>query len=255
MLSILTLNTGLFQIRFFGRPLWEPVPEADIRLHYIIQGILKLKPDIVCLQEVYQPFHRKILRRTLKTEYPHIVFSVTHGNIIFSKYPVPRWHNNFFNKSFWIERLYTLMGFVHCTVATPYGKVRIANIHTTCGAGIFRPDSLVVKQTQKLQVQQLVRQVGRNRHNIILCGDFNAGPTLNPNVYHLLHKWVDVMGDSKQPTWSPNYTGQEGKVFSDQAPARIDHIFVPKHYKIISAKIVLKNGESDHHGVLAKVRI
>lgn len=254
MLSILTLNAGLTQVRLFNWVLWEAVPNADKRLHCIIESIKTLKPDIVCLQEVYMPVHRKKLRKTLRALYPNIVFSPTHGNMILSKYPVARWRNNLFNRIFWFERLYTLMGFVHATIATPIGKIRVANIHTTCGAAWFKWNSVIVQQVQKLQVKQLLAQIGRHRHRVIVCGDFNAGPTVNHEVYNIMRKWTDVMGTRTEPTWSIENPVNKDNYFPGQPSARIDHIFVSRHFKVVSANVVMKNGESDHYAVLARLQ-
>lgn len=254
MLSVLTLNTGLTQLRLFNRVVWEAVPQCEKRLDKIIVSLQRLSPDIVCLQEVYLPVHRKQIRNKLRTLYPNIIFFPSHGNMILSKYPVARWKNNLFNRMFWFERLYTLMGFVHATIATPLGKIRVANIHTTCGAAWLKWNSVIVRQVQKLQVKQLLAQIGRHRHKIVVCGDFNAGPTANVEVYNIMRKWTDVMGSSLDPTWCTKNPVNKDNYFPDQPSSRIDHIFVSKQFKVVSAKIVMRNGESDHYGVMARLQ-
>ena len=116
MLSVLTLNTGLTQIRLFNKVLWEAVPDCDGRMQKIISSLKALQPDIVCLQEVYMPVYRKQLKKQLRTLYPNIIFFPSHGNMILSKYPVACWRNNLFNRMFWLNGC-TLHGFCarnHC---------------------------------------------------------------------------------------------------------------------------------------------
>ena len=254
MLSVLTLNTGLTQIRLFNKVLWEAVPDCDGRMQKIISSLKSLQPDIVCLQEVYMPVYRKQLKKQLRTLYPNIIFFPAHGNMILSKYPVARWKNNLFNRMFWFERLYTFMGFVHATIATPIGKVRVANIHTTCGAAWFKWNSPIVKQVQKLQVKQLLAQIGKHRHRVIVCGDFNAGPTVNTGVYSLMRKFTDTMQGNSGVTWCTKNPVNKDNYFPGQPSARIDHIFVSKHFKVLSAKVVMKHGESDHYGIIARLQ-
>lgn len=250
MLSVLTLNAGLTQVRLFNWIIWEAVQDCESRIHRIMQGITKLDPDIVCLQEVYQPAHRKLLR-TL-TQYPYMVCYPSHGNVIMSKYPVHHSQRNVFTASFWFERLYTFMGFVHTIIKLPEGNCCVSNIHTTCGASWYKWDSVIVKQVQKLQLSQLLNRVSRHKKSIV-CGDFNAGPDLNVDVYNLMHAYTDACAGSKEPTWSHENVYNKNGYFSKQPSCRIDHIFVSKQFKVKSAKIVMKNGESDHYGVLARL--
>ncbi|MDX8431322.1 MAG: endonuclease/exonuclease/phosphatase family protein [Candidatus Algichlamydia australiensis] len=92
-LSVLTFNTCALPSvlpKWFGG-----MPPVNERKEEVVDFIHQQDADLVCLQEVWDPYFRKFLVEELKEEYPHIFtkigpscWGMDSGLFIASKYPV-----------------------------------------------------------------------------------------------------------------------------------------------------------------------
>ena len=71
MLRILTLNTGLTEIRLFGAPLYEDVPHVIARAAHLASALRSVDADIVLLQELVPQRVKVRLAAELRDLYPH----------------------------------------------------------------------------------------------------------------------------------------------------------------------------------------
>ena len=71
MLSVLTFNTGLTEIRLFGAALYEDVPHVVPRAAHLAPALRSVDADIVLLQELVPQRVKKELAAELRDLYPH----------------------------------------------------------------------------------------------------------------------------------------------------------------------------------------
>ena len=71
MLSVLTFNTGLTEIRLFGAALYEDVPHVIARAAHLAPALRRVDADIVLLQELVPQRVKKQLAAALRDLYPH----------------------------------------------------------------------------------------------------------------------------------------------------------------------------------------
>ena len=71
MLSVLTFNTGLTEIRLFGAALYEDVPHVIARAAHLAPALRSVDADIVLLQELVPQRVKKELAAALGDLYPH----------------------------------------------------------------------------------------------------------------------------------------------------------------------------------------
>ena len=125
MLRILTLNTGLTEIRLFGAALYEDVPHVVPRAAHLAPALRGLGADIVLLQELVPQRVKKQLAAELRDLYPHSAgidedsrFYGT-GLLTLSRHPLEELSCTPFAEQTLEEGLFGPRGMLGCTARTP----------------------------------------------------------------------------------------------------------------------------------------
>ena len=140
MLRILTLNTGLTEIRLFGAALYEDVPHVPARAAHLAEALRGVDADIVLLQELVPQRVKVRLAAELRDLYPHSAgiaedsrFYGT-GLLTLSRDAMTDASCTSFAQQTLEEGLFGPRGMLACTVRTPdLGPVRVINLHATAG--------------------------------------------------------------------------------------------------------------------------
>lgn len=185
-LTLLTWNT------LHGDDLEKP----DYDGSRMLETILKYKPDIVCLQEVYG-FNQRCLRKfkdstmdSIRAIYPYELGEGTYDVRILSRYPIRHTYFGSLNNVRFAETF---------TVKTPSRDIAVANVHLPSfllnenEKGIFHIHNADVKEKEKLGLKilkklekafpiraraakQVLTGLTELSMPIIICGDFNDVP-------------------------------------------------------------------------------
>ena len=249
MLSILTFNTGLTEIRLFGAALYEDVPHVIARAAHLAPALRSVDADIVLLQELVPQRVKKELAAALGDLYPHRAgieedsrFYGT-GLLTLSRHPIEEASCKPFANQTLEEGLFGPRGMLGCTVRTPgLGRCRAINLHATAGGAYRQRRRRGAPDRRCAQVAEAIDAAG---------APFDAAARL-PEA-------------ARPPgTWDPanplNRDRASGKA------RRVDHIFVrPRAGHGVEASDVrtvldepavpVPNGDalplSDHYGLLA----
>lgn len=171
-MKIVTLN-------IWDLPLWF-VPDRKERIMRIAAYLKELDADIICLQESFDPRHRKSLHMLLDLYQTtdgraqarnvfFISFDTTGGLVTFSKFPIVRSVFIPFRKFFLppIELLGN-KGMLIAFLNTPYGKLRVCNTH------LFHRGSLCNKVIRWSQIKHMFTTLRAHEPTpAIIAGDFN----------------------------------------------------------------------------------
>ena len=278
MLSVLTFNTGLTEIRLFGAALYEDVPHVVPRAAHLAPALRRVDADIVLLQELIPQRVKKQLAAALRDLYPHRAgieedtrFYGT-GLLTLSRHPIEEASCKPFANQTLEEGLFGPRGMLGCTVRTPgLGRCRAINLHATAG-GAYRQRRKGAPDRRSAQIAEAIVTAGAPfEGTVVLAGDFNSDPATDPATGRRLAAagFVDVadcLPDAARPsgTWDPNNPLNRGR--ASGAARRVDHIFVRPHgdrgvaasdVRIVldEPAVPLPDGDalplSDHYGLLA----
>ena len=275
MLSILTFNAAIQDIRILGLSVYQPVNYIQERLEELSKKLIELKPDIICLQELFHPRLQQQLYGMLKSDYLYINgfaetgFRLRLGNelLIISKFPLQEGKLfRFFNASI-EEQLFTSIGFYSTLLDGPVGKMQLVNMHMTAGGLCNHPKDQHMEKIRSNQIRQLMNTVS-NEIPTLLVGDLNAGPETSQNNYHAVLDagFTDAFAKigSSGVTWDPSNPLVESSNENNLPAQRIDHIFLNqmalKLLIPVSGNIVLNDQSielpnsskipiSDHYGL------
>ncbi len=282
MISILTFNAGLLDVRVLGLPVHRPLPNVDERLNTLIAGLREIAADIVCLQEVYHRRHQRRLARQLHDLYPHCAGLRRHSVrlgcdlMILSRYPVLASRQIRFLRAMPEESLFTNRGLQEVSIGWPdFGRLRLVHLHTSAG-GLFRhPESAPAEAIRMQQLDQALALAAGTPHDpVLLVGDFNAGPEASRFQYQRIlgARYSDafLVGGGQGISWDPsNPLVARGKEWH-LPPQRIDHLFLNNRaaelLRPVDARIVFDEPRvrlaggvrlplSDHYGVLVRLRV
>jgi sphingomyelin phosphodiesterase 2 len=284
-MKILSFNAALLDFRLLGRSILRPTDYLSERLSFLPKAIMDIGADVVCLQEVYSPRHKEIVRRGLLDLYPYCFYHELHpiigfdsGLMIASKHQLTDLHwerlvaqpfeESLLSKKCLLFARFVLDGISYCITLT----------HTTASGSAFKQDNKRVEAIRAKQIAQAVRcSLSRSRATnkavAILCGDFNCGPQVSTGNYEAVLRagFVDTYSASNSnelPTWDPeNVLNQRSQIFKHSPKQRIDFIFLEKQalpvFSSISSKIIFTerivpvNGDtvplSDHYGVISEL--
>ena len=279
MLSVLTFNTGLTEIRLFGAALYEDVPHVIARAAHLAPALCRVDADIVLLQELVPQRVKKGLAAALGDLYPHRAgieedsrFYGT-GLLTLSRYPIEEASCTPFANQTFEEGLFGPRGMLGCTVRTPgLGPCRAINLHATAGGAYRQRRRRGTPDRRSAQIAEAIDAAGASfEGTVVLAGDFNNDPATDPATGRRLAAagFVDVAAclpdDARPPgTWDPANPLNCGR--ASGAARRVDHIFVrPRAGHGVEAsdvRIVLDEpavplpaGDalpvSDHYGLLA----
>ena len=280
MLRVLTLNTGLTEIRLFGAALYEDVPHVVERAAHLAPALRGVDADIVLLQELVPQRVKMRLAAELRDLYPHSAgiaedsrFYGT-GLLTLSRHPMADASCTSFAQQTLEEGLFGPRGMLACTVDTPdFGRVRVINLHATAGGAYRRKRRRGAPDRRRAQIAQAIETAGAAfEGTVVLAGDFNCDPAADPTTDRLLQAAgladvdADLPDDARpQGTWDPANPLNRGRA---AGPARrVDHIFVrpgnDPEITVTAVRTVLgepvvprPDGEplpvSDHYGLLAE---
>ncbi|MCR4328515.1 MAG: endonuclease/exonuclease/phosphatase family protein [Patescibacteria group bacterium] len=177
-MTLLTLNC-------FGVPL--VAPRASERMRLIVHHIQSLNPDIVCLQEIFLPWHKRIFSTALQQwRHRYIprngIFGTGAGLCIFSKFPMSNATFNEFSdvgrwSSITLADKLVEKGWMEISFDTPR-PFRIFHTHLTCNyAGDYHPIHRIarIQRIQLYEMSTAVRKVPRHIPAFIV-GDLNVPP-------------------------------------------------------------------------------
>lgn len=279
MLSILTFNAALQNIRFFDYSVYCPVKYVSERLTSLTCELLHIDADIILLQEVFHHDIQVYLYDRLKKRYPYATgFSKAGlksrlGNelLTFSKLPLSRGKLIRFNTASTEEKLFTSKGFYHTAVSMAgIGQVELINFHTTAGGIHSHPEDHRMDGIRSQQIRQMLHYI-ENMQFVIFAGDLNAGPHTSTKNYKQVmdanFSHTPSSSNNSLITWEPkNPLVSNGNEHHLPAQA-IDHIFINKDLsnlmgatetKLILDKNIVttpigKIPLSDHYGLLASL--
>ena len=279
MLRILTLNTGLTEIRLFGVALYEDVPHVTARAAHLAEALRGVDADIVLLQELVPQRVKVRLAAELRDLYRHIAGIVEDsrfygtGLLTLSQHPMEDASCTPFAQQTLEEGLFGPRGMLACTVRTPgLGRVRVFNLHATAGGAYRRKRRGGAADRRSAQVAEAIKAAGAAFDGtVVLAGDFNCDPAADPTTGGLLRAagLADVaagLPDDARPegTWDPANPLNRGRAAG--TARRVDHIYVrpggDRRKTIDSVRVVLDEPVipvsgggtlpvSDHYGLLA----
>ena len=282
MLRILTLNTGLTEIRLGGFPLYADVPHVTERGAHLAEALRAVDADIVALQEMIPLRTKKSLVAELADLYPHAVGIKEDGRfygaglLTLSRHPIEAATYRSFKRQTFEEGLFGPRGMIGCTVHTPtLGPCRVKNLHATAGGAYMRHKRPSHDRRHAQIAEAATIATGADEDVVVLAGDFNSGPTAAPHIYeHLMAAgFTDTVAaasndDNSGPrgTWDPANALNRGKAVAEAH--RVDHIFTRQKagadVSVVRTEIVLHEPAvalpdgstvpvSDHYGLLVEL--
>ena len=243
-MKIVTLNT------------WKNDGPFKERWSFLIDGLLALNPDILCLQEVFEYTLFEKIKKETSLSYGFTCHEA--GLVTLSRQPIT------FSQVLKYKTISPLENESRSGLLTnlqmEQEQVLIANTHLS-----WRSEDLPIRLGQARELIQAIRKLNQPA---LLAGDFNDEPISEPireikdagylDLYELCGK------DTKALTWdnqNPFIQGHSVK-FPDR---RIDFLFA---YKSLLPRLEIQNCEiifkqpnvkgiyvSDHYGVLAEIKI
>ena len=279
-LSILTYNTALLDVRIFNRSVYCPLDSVYQRAPMIARALLSLRPDIICLQEIFHHQLQTLIATQLGHEFPHLTgftrpgLKARLGNelLTLSRFPISGVRLVRFTHAPMEEKVFTSKGFYHCVVEIPVlGNIDLINFHTTAGGANTHPEHDRMEAIRENQINQILAYCSQ-LPGVILAGDLNAGPHTSIRNYEqvLQSGFIDAFATVKAEgfSWDPaNPLVANGR--ESHLPAqRIDHIFISNSLsgslRPVAAHIVLTGEDditsgtsplSDHYGVRVEFQI
>ncbi len=282
MLRLLTLNTGLAEIRLLGIPFYTDVPHVSERAAHLAPALRALDADIVVLQELIPGRAKTRLAAELGDRFPYGAgiaedsrFYGT-GLLTLSRYPIEAVSCIPFARQTIDEGLFGPRGMICSTVHVPsLGPCRIVNLHATAGGAYLRSRRRT-SACRRAQIAEAVSTAARAFDGIVvLAGDFNSGSAAAPGGERLPIDagFTDAAAAAGRPdageprgTWDPANPLNRGKA-SGKAH-RVDHVFVrhgpDRPVVVAGARIVLYEPivplpgggalpVSDHYGLLVEL--
>ena len=281
MLSILTINAAIQDVRICSVSFYRPLDHIQKRLVTLADNIRQLQPDIVLLQELFHRNFQEQFHEKLADIYPYSAGFARRGPklrlgnelITVSKYPLTDCRFIRFREMALEERLFTSKGIYSMQIEIPAtGKFQLINFHMTAGGLWQHPEDNNMEKIRTSQVNQLIENAMNNKP-VILAGDLNAGPASSPDIYAQLLSagFIDTFSevDAEGISWDPANPLVALNSEKHLPPQRVDHVFINPaardYIRPESAGIVLddpcirlpggkKIPVSDHYGVLVQFR-
>lgn len=240
------------------------------RFKLLVNEIIKLNPDIVCLQEVYFKSQFLFFNKYLQETYPYHFYSqgklfIDSTLVIFSK--IPYLSAKF--TAFKVQGCKNTMSIFDRLIFKGYHQLsfQFANqsfqlINAYLMANFYnRPGELQSNQIQLKELLQYVKQKRINRY--ILTGDLNFEK--NSKAYQVATQKYHLLDLSQEIDISknPNYFNRLAQIIMTPMIKKPDYIF-SDHCQVKKCSIVfekkIKQGKksfflSDHYGILAEIEI
>lgn len=245
-MKILTLNT--WQERGAWKERWEVV----------LQGLARLRPEIACFQELFNPEWAKEVQ--MRSGYPTLLFpQEASGLVVYTKYPVVSWGIVQLQRSPLEEySRYLLWAELWASMS----RFFVFNTHLS-----WKPEDGATRQKQVEEVSQGMEEKARGEESL-LVGDLNAVPQ-SPEIRWLIHEGHlhDVFTEKHQDAAGFTWDNRNPYVAGAEHPLpdrRIDYLLArhrgPVLKNLISASVVFTQPNpggiwaSDHFGVLAEFK-
>ncbi|MBF8268998.1 MAG: Endo/exonuclease/phosphatase protein [Gammaproteobacteria bacterium] len=269
MLSILTFNAALLDVRIFNHSVYCPVASAPERLQRLIPALVSLRPDIIFLQEVFHRDLQQLLIERLAAEFPYVTgcssrrsrFRLGNELLTLSRFPLTDEKLIRFQRAAPEEKIFTSKGFYHSTVMIPeLGQVNLINFHATAGGVHAQPEHDRMENIRSSQIEQILSYI-HALDKVLLVGDLNAGPhTSYRNYWQVLQAgYIDTFTTvgGEGYTWDPDNPLVANGGENHLPPQKIDHIFInsalSRLIMPVTATIVLTDTDnplSDHYGMM-----
>ena len=222
------------------------------RWEVLFRELERYTPDVLCLQEVFQP--ELVQKLEKKFLFSHVLKSYEAGLVLMTQFPISSHQILNYKAISPNEQQNRQALLVGLKIHTK--EIVIANTHLS-----WKAEDESVRHSQ---VQELLQAIANQGHLALLAGDFNDVAGSKPieeirkagyvDLYNLLHaKKPKITWDNQNP-----FIQTHNVKFSDR---QIDFLFL--HNKLIKANTIKKceiifnrpdqNGiyPSDHYGVLA----
>lgn len=276
MISILTINVALQDIKILRQSIYRPVNYIHERLTELARQLLDHSPDIICIQELFHPVLQQQVYDLLKQEYPYAKgfaenrYDIRLGNelLVFSKFQIKDDRLFLFNNATLEERIFTKKGFFRTMIDSPAGEIQLINIHMTAGGLRKHPEDQHMEKIRSRQIGQLIESISYDLPTFI-GGDLNAGPESSMLNYQSIldEGFIDAfeMTGCSGFTWDPENPLVKAGDENHLPAQRIDHIFMNNKaldiLKPVSGNVVLNENTilladnsripvSDHYGVM-----
>jgi endonuclease/exonuclease/phosphatase family metal-dependent hydrolase len=262
----------LRNLRIATLNLWNRSEPYAVRMRQACEGITRLAPDILGLQEVFEESAsgRRQAHELASREGYHVLSypagplgTGTIGNAVLSRYPIVG------GEARTLPHTDGASGriIVRADIDLPEGP-----LHFFCTHLSYRADESYKREEQVLAVDGFVRQAKRELPRI-LVGDFNAEPEATEIRFltgkatlggrSTYYQDAAAIVGTEAPTWARRnpYTG----VFHE-GDRRIDYVFATHarsdgNGEIVSCRLAFDEPDtpqgfaSDHFGVIAEIRI
>ncbi len=261
MINIITWN-----IKMLPSPIGK---NNDKRIIPIIQELLNIDADIICLQEVFDEEIRSTLIKSLENIYSNIIekgdisFDLRQdsGLFIASKYKIEEWDFfPFLNGVGWDA--ISNKGFIGAQIKSEEGNFSLINTH-------LQADYSFIGQHEDIREKQLkdiknISYIYNINTSVIITGDFNISAeesdlkTLTPE-YIKMQKLLDVKDLFREEC--PNCNGvtsdpNNPMVDNDEEAQRLDYILTTdKNISCIRTTVLTMNNYSDHFAVYCEIEL
>lgn len=232
---------------------WGTYGPYQERWILLIEELMELDPDLICLQEVTECALIQKIKKSSRLRY--FVFAQESALALFSKFPFHRESVIHYGTRSPNEQ--ETRGAIIAEIDFPQGAITVANTHLS-----WRAEDEEVRLGQAHELIHLVKQV---RHPSLLAGDFNASVESQTvreiKNAGLIDLYKHVHPKSKACTWDNqnSFIQTHSVKFPDR---RIDFLFADKNfltrYNLVDCDLVFNKPTasglyaSDHYGVLAR---
>ncbi|MFH1132284.1 MAG: endonuclease/exonuclease/phosphatase family protein, partial [Pseudomonadota bacterium] len=248
-------------IRIVSLNIWQEQGPWEKRLELVKRELPKLKPDVICLQEVREvsgkiPNQAEALARSFGMEFVYETAQEWGGGLeglaILSRHSIAKHVVRELPFSQGSSRRICL----GASIITPDGSTWVFNTHLA-----YRPIDGVMRERQVHEVDRFVRECQGDATVVLLAGDFNTVP--DSDEMRFLRGLTSIQGERTyyQDAFATCNPGDDGITWSSANPytkslewlpsdRRLDYIFVSARRKngsgtIYACRLVLT--EPDEH--------
>ncbi len=266
--SIITQNC--FDVPFLNK-------DRLTKIETLVDQIVFLNPDLVCLQEITFPKSSRLMRNILESK-GYFVFSKKYlfgftqgGLMIASKSPIltstfVSYRDQGRITSLQIADRAISKGYQLVTLLIDGMKVNVVNTHLYC---VYQEDDTIQSRAHQSQLDQLSNDICRLEGNIILTGDLSEPTSRTKTFSKFLIKTglIDVtatISDNRVRIDNTNVIFQNTKFKAGMTGGKYDYIFASPglaknigQVEIIGCGTKSINGSdqhlSDHYGIRANI--
>ena len=231
----ITIEKDTDVLKIMSWNLWWKFDNYLERQEAIFSEIKNLKPDIMCLQEVWEEEDESQAEKIADLLGYKFVYGksfdfdgVAFGNAIVSKYPIKDYSVNYMAAEPEYDEKRLLL---HAQIL--YKEM---NLDVMCTHLNYKYEHQHVREDQVKYILEYISKLKKNKFPVILCGDFNADPnsdeirlitghrkSINGTV--LRDSWIITNPEDHGFTWSNRNSYAKKTLEFDR---RIDYIFVGK---------------------------